>query len=78
MKRLLIASIRLYRNIFSLDHGLIGRFIPLRGRVCVFYPSCSEYAVLAIEKYGVSKGVYRSLKRVLRCHPWQKEHVDFP
>ncbi|MBP6883792.1 MAG: membrane protein insertion efficiency factor YidD [Candidatus Pacebacteria bacterium] len=43
---------------------------------CVFYPSCSEYTKQAIEKYGVLRGIYLGLGRILRCHPWQKNHID--
>ena len=43
---------------------------------CVFYPSCSEYTKQAIGKYGSIKGSYMGLKRILRCHPWQKNHID--
>ena len=48
----------------------------LKKTTCVFYPSCSEYAKQAIEKYGVLKGVYLGFFRILRCHPWQKNHLD--
>lgn len=43
---------------------------------CVFLPTCSEYTKQAIEKYGVSIGVFKGFKRILRCHPWQKNHYD--
>jgi len=43
---------------------------------CVFYPSCSEYTKQAIEKYGVCKGIHLGFFRILRCHPWQKNHID--
>ena len=43
---------------------------------CVFYPSCSEYAKQAFHKYGTLKGFKLSLLRILRCHPWQKNHID--
>lgn len=43
---------------------------------CVFYPTCSEYTKQAIEKYGVFKGSYLGFLRILRCHPWQKKHID--
>jgi len=46
------------------------------GQRCVFYPSCSEYTKQAIEKYGVFKGNYLGFLRILRCHPWQKNHID--
>ena len=45
-------------------------------RSCVFYPSCSQYMKEAILKYGVPKGIYMGLRRILRCHPWQKNHID--
>jgi putative membrane protein insertion efficiency factor len=43
---------------------------------CVFFPSCSEYTKQAIVKYGVPKGIYLGVLRILRCHPWQKNHID--
>jgi len=43
---------------------------------CVFYPTCSEYWKVAINKYGVLKGSYLGFLRILRCHPWQKNHID--
>jgi hypothetical protein len=43
---------------------------------CVFYPSCSEYTKQAVEKYGVLKGSWLGFLRILRCHPWQKNHLD--
>ncbi len=43
---------------------------------CVFFPSCSEYTKQAIKKYGALKGVYLGFLRILRCHPWQKNHID--
>ena len=47
----------------------------LRSR-CVFYPTCSEYTKQAIEKYGAFKGICLGFFRILRCHPWQKNHMD--
>ncbi len=43
---------------------------------CVFYPTCSEYTKEAIQKYGSLKGLYLGFRRILRCHPWQKKHID--
>jgi len=55
------------------------RFIsPIFGKTCRFYPSCSEYAILAVEKYGVLKGIRKSILRILRCHPFNPGGVDFP
>ena len=46
------------------------------GTNCKFYPSCSNYMLQAIEKYGVQKGIYIGVKRLLRCHPFAKGGYD--
>ena len=46
------------------------------GRRCRFYPSCSHYTIEAIETYGVIKGLYLALKRILKCHPLHPGGVD--
>lgn len=43
---------------------------------CVFIPTCSQYTKEAIEKYGVFLGIFKGFRRILRCHPWQKNHYD--
>ena len=43
---------------------------------CVIYPTCSEYTKEAVEKHGFLKGFYLGFLRILRCHPWQKNHID--
>ena len=43
---------------------------PLKPPTCRFVPTCSEYAIQAIKKYGPLKGTYLAIKRILRCHPW--------
>lgn len=43
---------------------------------CVFYPTCSEYTKEAIKKYGILKGISLGFLRIIRCHPWQKNHID--
>ncbi len=45
-------------------------------RNCVFYPTCSEYTKQAIKKHGVFRGIYLGFLRILRCHSWQKNHMD--
>ena len=69
MKRLVIFLIEIYRKYIS---GL------KRHPTCRFYPSCSEYAVLAIEKYGVIRGLVKAFWRILRCNPFSKGGVDYP
>jgi putative membrane protein insertion efficiency factor len=51
---------------------------PLLPRACRFAPSCSEYARLAILKYGFMVGTWRALGRLLRCHPFHPGGVDLP
>ena len=51
---------------------------PGLGRNCRFYPSCSQYSLEAIEKYGTKKGLLKGFKRVLKCHPWNPGGIDLP
>ena len=66
MKRLLLAAIRFYRRHIS----------PLRKPCCRYIPTCSEYALEAVEKYGPWKGSWLALKRLLRYHPFHKGGYD--
>jgi len=49
---------------------------PWLGRRCRFHPSCSEYAVDALERHGVLKGLWLAVRRVGRCHPWHPGGYD--
>jgi putative membrane protein insertion efficiency factor len=60
MKHLLLALIRFYRRGIS----------PLRQPCCRFTPTCSQYAMEAIEKYGALKGGWMALRRICCCHPF--------
>ncbi|NFI09145.1 membrane protein insertion efficiency factor YidD [Clostridium botulinum] len=66
MKNLLICIIKMYRKYIS----------PLKRPSCRFYPTCSQYSLEAIEKYGALKGTLISIKRILRCHPFNKGGYD--
>lgn len=66
MKRLLIWLIRGYKRFIS----------PLLPPSCRYIPTCSEYAMEAIEKYGALKGGYLAIKRILRCHPFHPGGYD--
>ena len=63
MKGLLLALIRFYRRHIS----------PMRPPCCRFIPTCSAYAMEAVEKYGAWKGGLLALKRILKCHPFHKQ-----
>jgi putative membrane protein insertion efficiency factor len=66
MQALLINAVRAYRYAIS----------PLLGDNCRFYPSCSEYAVVAIARHGAVKGLWLAMRRLLRCHPWHHGGYD--
>ncbi|HUD20022.1 MAG TPA: membrane protein insertion efficiency factor YidD [Patescibacteria group bacterium] len=81
MKQLILSSIRFYQRYLSLDTGLaasIGRALRLRSgsAMCRFTPTCSEYTYQAIERYGIIYGSWLGLKRIVRCHPWNKGGYD--
>ncbi|MDQ7092455.1 membrane protein insertion efficiency factor YidD [Desulfosporosinus sp. PR] len=60
MKHLLVLVLRFYQKFIS----------PLKGQTCRFYPTCSEYSIQALQKYGLWRGSYKSLIRILKCHPF--------
>ena len=67
MKTLLLALIRFYRRHIS----------PHTPPTCRYIPTCSEYAITAIERYGAAKGGWLALKRLSRCHPFHRGEHDF-
>ena len=66
MKKILILGIKSYRKYIS----------PLKRPCCIFYPTCSQYTLEAIEKHGAIKGSVMGIKRILRCHPYNKGGFD--
>lgn len=65
-RNLCIAVLSLYRAIIS----------PLYGDVCKYYPSCSRYALEAIQQHGMVRGVWLGSRRLARCHPWAEGGID--
>lgn len=66
IRKLFIFPIQLYKKFLS----------PMLGNHCRFYPTCSEYAMQAIETHGVIKGILLGTWRILRCNPFCKGGVD--
>lgn len=66
MKKILIFLVKAYRNYVS----------PARQPCCRFTPTCSAYALEALEKYGAAKGSWLALKRLCKCHPFHKGGYD--
>lgn len=66
MKFLLLLILRFYRKVIS----------PYLGNNCRFHPTCSVYAMQAIEKYGAMKGSWLAIKRIGKCHPLHPGGID--
>ncbi|MEZ6039752.1 MAG: membrane protein insertion efficiency factor YidD [Planctomycetaceae bacterium] len=63
-----MALIRAYQRLLS----------PLLGKRCRFQPTCSQYGILAVEKYGCIPGLWKTICRISRCHPWNQGGYDPP
>jgi putative membrane protein insertion efficiency factor len=66
VKHLLVALLKAYRAVVS----------PLYGQVCRYHPTCSAYALGAIETHGSIRGTWLAVRRVGRCHPWAAGGYD--
>ena len=66
MKNILLKLISFYRRGIS----------PMTPPSCRFTPTCSQYAIEALRKHGVFKGLYLAVRRILRCHPWGGSGYD--
>jgi hypothetical protein len=66
IKKIMIFLIRFYQLCIS----------PLLGNNCRYYPTCSQYAIEAIEKKGIIRGSWMAVKRICRCHPWHNGGYD--
>lgn len=69
MKKIIIKLIIFYQKNISI-------YFRKNGVECKFYPTCSEYTRQAIEKYGAIKGIFKGIKRILRCNPISKGGYD--
>ena len=63
---LLIKLIKIYKFLIS----------PLLGDSCRYFPTCSDYSIESLRTYGLFKGLFLSLKRILSCHPWRDGGFD--
>ncbi len=68
LKKFVIVSVKFYQKNVS----------PLKKPSCRFYPTCSHYTILSIEKYGLLKGLIKAFWRILRCNPFSKGGIDYP
>ncbi|PAW67581.1 MAG: membrane protein insertion efficiency factor YidD [Verrucomicrobiia bacterium Tous-C5FEB] len=72
MKRILILIIQCQQSFAPLWRGFLGS----GGACCRFHPTCSAYAIEAIERHGVAQGLGLALRRVAKCHPWGRSGWD--
>lgn len=73
MQKLMFFLIRAYQIISPYKKAIL----PYDSQ-CKFYPSCSEYAILSLKKYGTTRGIFKIIVRLLKCNPISKGGVDFP
>lgn len=66
MKYLLVLLVKFYQKCIS----------PFKPPCCRFYPTCSSYCITAVKRFGAVRGTYLSVKRLLRCHPWNIGGID--
>lgn len=66
MRNLVTGLIRLYQLLLS----------PVLGSNCRFHPTCSRYAIEAIDAHGVTRGSWLAIRRVTKCHPWHPGGID--
>jgi len=74
MKKIILNSIKFYQKTLSRDTGFLSYFFS--ERTCRFHPTCSQYTYEAVEKFGVFKGGWLGLRRIVRCHPWSDGGID--
>jgi len=75
MKKVVLKLIRIYQK-SKFVRSAFFRNLYITDAVCRFRPTCSEYTYQAIKKYGVATGSLIGIKRVIRCHPWNKGGYD--
>lgn len=69
MRKVVIFLIKLYKKYVS-------KMFQFFGFDCKFYPTCSDYTMQAVEKYGTIKGIFLGIKRILKCNPFSKGGYD--
>ena len=72
IKKVFKLAVRFYQAVFSPDKGIFKKTTP----TCRFFPTCSDYALRAVEKFGILKGGILAAKRILKCHPFNEGGYD--
>lgn len=74
MEKIIIKLIKFYKR--TISPFWAGNFFAFFNSSCRFYPTCSDYAVDAVSKYGAFRGTIKAIGRVLRCNPFAKTGID--
>ena len=75
MKKIILRFIHFYQKT-RFFHLPIFQVLFLSDKICRFRPTCSQYTYQAVEKYGILRGCWLGLKRIIRCNPWNKGGYD--
>ena len=67
INKTLIKLVKIYQKFIS----------PILGQNCRFHPTCSQYAIEALDVHGTAKGTYLAVKRILKCNPWGGSGIDY-
>ena len=76
MRKVILFLIKIYQRFMSPIKNNFSLMFGYHETQCKYYPTCSEYARQAVEKYGVIRGSLLSIKRILRCNPFSKGGYD--
>ncbi|MGB9639016.1 MAG: membrane protein insertion efficiency factor YidD [bacterium] len=70
--------VKFFVNLIVNFINLYKKYIKRGYKVCKYYPSCSDYAIISLNKYGIIKGGIKSVIRVIKCNPFSKGGIDLP
>ena len=74
MSKIIIKLIKIYQITLSPDHGLLKFRYPYG--FCRFYPTCSEYSIIAYKKHGFILGTFLTIKRIVKCNPFTQPQIN--
>lgn len=74
LKNTELLLIRIYQKTLSLDYGYLGKVLP-NSRSCKHIPTCSVYGYESVKRFGIFKGNYLLIRRVIKCNPWNHSNV---
>jgi uncharacterized protein len=75
MKKIILFLIKIYQ-FFLPVRSIIGRFLLFDQNTCRFRPTCSQYMIQAVSRYGIMRGGFIGIKRLVRCHPFNAGGFD--